>query len=168
MNADRLQIDDVEEQFLRALANRDVQYVVIGGHAVNFHGYDRPVNDIDIVIDNSVDNAQKFILALGDLRLEGKEVTVENITKPKKKINVATYNADILTSIDYVNFYELFNDRVIIKYNCFEIGIASIGHLLLMKINSDRPEDHIDYKELVKIIEADKTVPTRKGEENEA
>jgi hypothetical protein len=151
MNEDRLQIDDVEKEFLSVLANRDVRYVVIGGHAVNFHGYQRPVNDIDVVIDNSMDNAQKFIIVLADLKMKGQEVTVDNISKPKKKINILFYNADVLTSIDDVPFNELYRDRIILNYNGLEFGIISKNHLLIMKLSSERPEDQRDYKALVKI-----------------
>jgi hypothetical protein len=53
--------NEAEKGFLQALTNEGVRYVVIGGNAVNFHGHGGPVEDLDIVIEASTENARRFL-----------------------------------------------------------------------------------------------------------
>jgi hypothetical protein len=46
-------------EFLRLLSAHGVEYVLVGGYAVGFHGYARATNDLDIWIALSRDNALK-------------------------------------------------------------------------------------------------------------
>jgi len=48
----------------RALAAADVRYIVVGGIAVNAHGYERFTNDLDLVIDLEPENIQRALYAL--------------------------------------------------------------------------------------------------------
>ena len=41
-----------------------VEYLLIGGYAVNFYGYVRPTGDMDIWIALNRENAEKVVLAL--------------------------------------------------------------------------------------------------------
>ena len=65
----RLFFDSTNKEFLRLLQDRGVLYVVIGRHAVNYHGYERHIVARDIVIENSEVNAQRFLSVLSDLKM---------------------------------------------------------------------------------------------------
>ena len=52
---------------LQRFAEEDVQYVLVGGHAVRLNGYVRGTEDIDILLPSSVENGRKVIRALGYL-----------------------------------------------------------------------------------------------------
>ena len=65
----RLFFDSTNKEFLRLLQDRGVLYVVIGCHAVNYHGYERHIAALDIVIENSEVNAQRFLSVLSDLKM---------------------------------------------------------------------------------------------------
>jgi hypothetical protein len=43
-------------ELLRALASEDVDYVLVGGVALNLHGIVRATEDVDLFIRPSVDN----------------------------------------------------------------------------------------------------------------
>jgi molybdenum cofactor biosynthesis enzyme MoaA len=49
------------ERIFRELAQRKIRYMVIGGIAVNIHGYSRATGDLDIIISLKSDNIKKFI-----------------------------------------------------------------------------------------------------------
>jgi hypothetical protein len=51
-------------KFLQALNTYEVEYLVVGGYAVAFHGYRRPILDFDIFIATHLLNAQKLIRVL--------------------------------------------------------------------------------------------------------
>jgi hypothetical protein len=52
---------------LKRFAQEQVEYVLIGGHAVRLNGFVRGTEDIDILLPSSVDNGRKVIRALNDL-----------------------------------------------------------------------------------------------------
>jgi len=47
-------------EFLRSLNANGVEYAVVGGHAVMFHGYPRSTQDLDILYLQSADNARRL------------------------------------------------------------------------------------------------------------
>ena len=53
----RIPTEDFRE-FLKCLNDAGVEYLVVGGHAVAFHGYPRATSDIDIWIGRSPNNAE--------------------------------------------------------------------------------------------------------------
>ncbi len=52
------------KDFLKLLNSYNVEYLVIGGYAVGYHGYPRATGDIDIWIANNIDNAKNLVTAL--------------------------------------------------------------------------------------------------------
>ena len=62
-------------EFLRLLSDHHVEYLLIGGYAVTYHGYPRTTDDMDIWIAMSEENAKKIIATLqefgfGDVRIK--------------------------------------------------------------------------------------------------
>jgi hypothetical protein len=51
-------------EFVELLTSADVEYVVVGGHAVAFHGYPRFTGDIDLLVRPSPTNADRILQAL--------------------------------------------------------------------------------------------------------
>jgi hypothetical protein len=58
------------ERAIRALAEHEVDFVVIGGFAAIAHGSQRLTQDLDIVIDRRAANSRRLIAALADLEAE--------------------------------------------------------------------------------------------------
>ena len=56
---------DVQE-FIQALSDQDVRYIVVGGEAVVYHGHARLTNGIDFFYEPTADNAEKLYAALDD------------------------------------------------------------------------------------------------------
>lgn len=48
------------KELLRLLEENNVQYMIIGGYAVAFHGFPRFTQDIDVFYKNSDDNILKL------------------------------------------------------------------------------------------------------------
>jgi predicted nucleotidyltransferase len=61
-----MQVSSVEAIF-SILNSRGVEYLVVGGLAVNAHGYGRATFDIDLVVDLDPDNVNLLFQALADL-----------------------------------------------------------------------------------------------------
>ncbi len=72
--------DDYTRRLLIALNTSNVEYLVVGGFAVNFHGYRRTTGDIDLWVrpDNGI-NKTRLIQSIRSLGIS--EVSLERITK---------------------------------------------------------------------------------------
>lgn len=55
------------EAIVRALNSVDVQYLIVGGLAVNAHGYEGLTQHVDLVIRLSAHNIVRGLRALGDI-----------------------------------------------------------------------------------------------------
>ena len=51
-------------EFLECLNAAGVEYLLIGGHAVAFHGYPRVTSDMDVWINGTPENAEKVLAAV--------------------------------------------------------------------------------------------------------
>ena len=59
-----LYLNGLELELLRALNGQAAVYVVIGGHAVQFHGHVRAAKDLDLFVEPSSANAGRIQTAL--------------------------------------------------------------------------------------------------------
>jgi hypothetical protein len=156
-----LMLDNAEMEFLRRLKIKDVLYVIIGGHAVYYYGYKRVVGDLDIVIECSSNNVDKFLEVIEDINMKLTNSTRSELCKPNKKLNIPLFNIHVLTSIDNFPFRELFDNRLILIFEGLEISMISREHLLRIKRESSRTEDQHDYFELLAIEKVGPKLPTK-------
>ena len=59
-------LDPDFEDFIQLLNQHKVDYMVVGGYAMAFHGRPRYTGDLDIWIDISESNAEKMLLVIKD------------------------------------------------------------------------------------------------------
>src|SRR3972149_7640711 len=70
------------KDFLRLLDANRVEYLLIGGYAVAFHGFPRTTEDIDIWVSSTPENAQHIVSALRQFGFDVPELTPELFLKP--------------------------------------------------------------------------------------
>ena len=103
--------DDYTRHLLTELNNNNMQYLVVGGYAVNFYGYRRTTGDIDIWVkpDNEL-NKQKLLECLRKLDITTDKLSVLNeldFSKPVVFIDgEAPFKIDFMTHVSGVNFDE--------------------------------------------------------------
>jgi hypothetical protein len=61
---DRIELHPDFKDFLRLLNSHGVEYLLVGGYAVGYHGYPRATGDMNIWIAVSKPNAQKAAMVL--------------------------------------------------------------------------------------------------------
>jgi hypothetical protein len=114
-------------ELLERFNSSGVRYLIIGGHAVQFHGYLRTAKDLDIFIDRSHDNAELIVCALCYLGFSGTDLTAELFCEPKKQIPLGRYQAELLTSPDGPPFGEAYDRRVIANEREIPAGDVDLG-----------------------------------------
>ncbi len=65
------------KEFLRLLSDHHVEYLLIGGYAVSYHGYPRTTDDMDIWIAIGQENAKRVIATLEEFGFGGLGITPE-------------------------------------------------------------------------------------------
>ena len=140
--------DDFRE-FLQCLNARKVEYLVLGGHAVSYHGYPRFTHDVDLFIRPELTNAQRLLDALGDFGFGAIQMTKEEFTVP---VTVALGRApdqiDLMTYIKGVDLERAWADRVEGLLDGVAVHFISKEHLIMNKLAVGRPEDHADVARL--------------------
>ncbi len=140
--------DDFRE-FLRCLNARSVEYLVLGGHAVSFHGYPRFTHDIDVFIRPTVDNAARLLGALHDFGFGDVELKAEDFTVPVTVVlGRVPYEIDLMTYVKGVDLDQAWADRVEGIIDTVPVHFISKAHLIENKLAVGRPEDQADVARL--------------------
>ena len=138
------------KEFLQLLNDKKVEYLLIGGYAVGYHGYPRATVDMDIWIAIEPRNAEKVVLALREFGFDLPELSAELFLKKDQviRMGVPPLKLEILTTISGVEFEECYEERVKDKIDDVSVNIISLRHLKINKKNSGRHKDLNDLENL--------------------
>ena len=136
-------------EFLQCLNARKVAYLVLGGHAVSFHGYPRFTHDVDLFIVPRLDNARLLLLALEDFGFAGLTLEAAEFTVPVTvALGRAPYQIDIMTFIKGVDLEEAWRRRAQGELDGVPVAFISKDDLIANKLAVGRPEDLADVSRL--------------------
>ena len=76
------------KEFIELLNANEVQYLVVGGYAVGFHGHPRYTGDIDFWVAISRENAEKIIVVLRDFGMSVLALQAEDFMKEDMIIQI--------------------------------------------------------------------------------
>lgn len=146
-------LDDEILKFWKDLQQIKVDYMLIGGYAVNFHGHQRPAGDLDIWLKDSLENRQRlrkaFIAAtMGDYLLLETMQFVPGWTDFQLNNGM---RLDILTDtkgLENLSFDECFETSQQIDIMDIKIPCLSLQHLIENKKAVARPKDIVDIAKL--------------------
>lgn len=138
------------KEFLKLLDDKGVQYLVIGGYAVAYHGYPRATNDIDIWIAISPENARKTVAALREFDFDMPELSERPFLEPDRIIRMGNppMRIEISTTISGVEFRQCYADRVMDTIDGIEVSFISLPDLKINKKASGRLKDLSDLENL--------------------
>ena len=138
------------KEFLKLLKEHDVQYLLIGGYAVGYHGYARATDDMDIWVAIHPDNAQKLVSALNSFGLDDPNLTPELfLQKPKIiRLGFPPMRLEISTSISGVDFEECYRTRIVDTFDGVEVNLIDLENLKKNKKASGRTKDIADLENL--------------------
>jgi predicted nucleotidyltransferase len=156
------------EAIVKALNDAGVEYIIVGGLAVNAHGYARMTRDVDLVLRLERDNVLHGIATLADLGYKMMvPVTAEDFADPvnrkqwqhEKHMMVIKLWSDVhqRTPID-IFIEEPFDFPAEARQLAWmelrpglSAPVVSLETLLKMKADAGRPLDQIDILELNRI-----------------
>ena len=139
--------------FIALLNRHDVRYLIIGGFAYSFYAEPRYTKDIDILINNSLENAGRLMKALQTFGFTDTALSQKDFLESGQviQLGIAPVRIDILTSIRGIEFMNLWKNRVAGRYGDIEVLFISKNDLIRIKRVSGRKQDIADIEKLEKI-----------------
>ena len=127
-----------------------VEYIIVGGYALAFHGAPRYTGDIDIFVKPDDENAARIMSALEVFGFGSVGLAAQDFERPGQvvQLGVPPVRIDIITSISGVSWDEAFSNRAAGQYG--EIQVHYIGHeqFIINKKAMGRKKDLADLEAL--------------------
>lgn len=138
------------QDFLKLLNAHGVDYLVIGGYAVIYHGYPRATQDLDIWIAVQPENAKRMIKVLEEFGFGSPELTVEMFLKDSSivRMGIPPIRIEITTRISGVDFQESYREKIVDDMDGIPVNIINLKNLLINKKASGRYKDLNDIEHL--------------------
>ena len=147
------------ENFIELATKHNVRMLMVGGVAVNFHGYQRHSADVDFWIDTSSENFKKLVAVFQEM---GYDIDDFPVLVKKRQQNISVkfspvdFDLELITNFS-VNktFEEAYQQRetaTLERNNKTLIWhVISLEDLITSKIKSSRLKDLLDIQQLQKI-----------------
>lgn len=139
------------------LEKHGVSYALIGGYAIAAHGYVRFSEDVDILVDPSVENARKWIAALSELpdgaaaELADEPDVFDRVGPYAVRVN-DEFTVDMLPSACGHSWSELAPYIETLAIDTRPVRVLGLRGLLLTK-EGQRDKDRMDAKVLRAALE---------------
>lgn len=148
------------EEVFRKLGEKKVKYAVAGGIALVLHGVVRFTADLDLIVELSKKNLEKFIDCINELGFKPRvSVNAADFIEPEirrqwvqeKGMKVLTFyhpqrqinQIDVFVN-EPLKFDDIEREIAWVKAKDITIPVVSIAHLKMLKTMSGRPQDIAD------------------------
>ena len=153
---------DARENVFQVLRRHGVRFAVIGGHAVNVHGFIRATEDHDVVFLRTPESEMRLLAALQEIKARWIDDEIDPATGIERQIPVslsylkALRMMMLLTDEGFLDIFDyvpgcpeepveqLISDAISVS----GINYASKPWLLRMKRAAGRPKDLLDIENL--------------------
>ena len=137
-------------EFLQLLNAQHVEYLLIGGYAVGYHGYPRATADMDLWIARHPANADRIVSVLREFGFNLPELSADLFLKENQiiRMGVPPVRIEISTTISGVIFEECYAERIVDIIDGVEVHLISLRHLKINKAASGRHKDLSDLENL--------------------
>ena len=137
-------------EFLKLLNAHRVEFLLIGGLAVSYHGYPRSTSDMDVWVAQNRANAERLVARLREFGFGTPELTPELFEDPNRIVRMgqAPVRIEIVTQISGVEFEKCFPRADLLDVDGNIIRVISLQDLRANKQASGRPKDLDDLANL--------------------
>jgi len=138
------------KDFLKLLNFHKIEYLLVGGYAVGYHGYPRATGDMDVWVAVSETNAEKIVAAIREFGMPEDQVTKELFLEANKviRMGVPPVRIEVITSASGVDFAECFSRREVMEIDGIPVNFLSLDDLKKNKRASGRHKDLEDLEHL--------------------
>jgi predicted nucleotidyltransferase len=143
------------QEFLFALNKNEVNYVLVGGYSVIYHGFPRTTGDLDLFVEVSKSNYHKLAQAFEQFQMPIFDMTEDSFLN-QTQINVYTFGRppvciEILKEISGFTFQEIYNNALNTVFEEIPMKVIHLDDLKRNKKISGRAKDLNDLENLSKL-----------------
>ena len=144
------------EEFIAALNEKKVRYLIGGAHALAFHARPRATKDLDLFIDSSLANVKRTVVAIRSFfgGVGPQYASVAHLRDPETivQLGVAPIRIDILSRFGSIErFADAWRRRVDAPFGKVSAHYLSLPDLIAEKTHWSRPQDLADLAVLRRI-----------------
>ena len=131
------------QEFFALLNSEKVEYLLVGGYAVNHYGYVRTTGDMDVRVAVSPSNAKALVRALRKFGLAAASLSEEMFLVRNKivRMGMPPLQIDLLTDVEGADFERCFASRTVKALEGVEVNIIGLDDLKANKRALGRPKD---------------------------
>jgi hypothetical protein len=140
------------KEFIDLLNAHKVEYLVVGGYAVNNYGFVRATGDIDFWVKPGKENADRVIKTLLEFGFGSLDIDENDFINEDRVVQLGypPYRIDIMTSVSGLEFDECMKEKSEVEFEGQKINFISLHHLRINKEKTGRDKDNLDLKNLPK------------------
>lgn len=130
-----------------------VEFVIVGAHALGFHGCPRSTGDLDIFYRPTTANAAKLIEALRQFGMPVEKLRPEDLGSPgvMLRMGVPPLSVETMSAISGLSFEQVWMRRILASDGQLRIPIIGLDELIANKRASGRPKDLLDAANLEEV-----------------
>jgi hypothetical protein len=135
---------------LALLNEHKVEYLIVGGYALAFHGAPRFTGDIDILVRPSQENARRVLQAIAAFGFEFPTLTVDDFQNPNQvvQLGVPPVRIDLITSLTGVSWEEADSSKVVGHFGDVNVHYIGREQFIANKRATGRKKDLSDIEAL--------------------
>ena len=141
-----MKLDRDLRELLELFRAKGAEFLIVGGHAVAFHGYPRLTEDLDLFVRPDAANGQRIVEALGEFGFGSLEIAAADFEAHDRVIQLgrAPNRVDLLTRLYGVEFSDAWNRRVMADLDGIPVWMISRQDLISNKRATGRTQDKAD------------------------
>lgn len=137
-------------ELLRLFAAFQVEYVIVGGYALAFHGAPRYTGDLDLLVHATQENGERILDALREFGFGGANLEAKDFAEEGRFVRLGhpPVRIDLLTSITGVVWAAVIANRALGKYGDLDVPFIGRSEFITNKRASGRAKDLADIEAL--------------------
>lgn len=139
----------LNDSLVTALLQQGVRFLVVGGFAVKLYAPERDADDLDLMVEQTPENATRLFQAFSDLGLTP-EFSKEQVSSPSERPQQLAlkmgYYADLVTTGREVEFETEWNMASEARLGPSQVRVASRDLLIRQKQKAAREKDLKDVE----------------------
>lgn len=141
------------KEFIELLNSHEVEYLIVGGHAVAFHGHPRFTGDIDFFVRATPANIQRVLAALKAFGFGELGISVDDLLSPGRVVQLGhpPNRIDLMNAVSGLEFGEAWQRRIKTIMDDQQVNLIGWEDLLTNKRASGRQKDAADVEKLVAV-----------------
>ena len=137
-------------EFLQLLNDHHVDYLLVGGYAVGYHGYPRATVDLDIWVAVTPRNARNIVMVFKEFGFDVEELKEDLFLKENKIVRIGEppLRIEVMTSASGVDFDACYEQRIMDTIDGIQVNFINLENLKANKLAAGRHKDLNDLENL--------------------